>query len=111
MGDEDGGVYVSRAEARQWHVDDEIGGWAHMLFDHDRVKAGLWKAEPGDDRVPPAVEIPARETLLVLQGVVRVTIGEGELYELGVGDMLSIPPRSMVGWDPSPDCLVFWAYS
>lgn len=111
MSDEDSAVYVSRADARQWDVDEEIGGWAHMLFDHDRAKAGLWKTSPGEPRVADPVEIPARETLLVLQGGVHVTLEVGETYELRVGDMLSVPPRSRVGWDPSPDCLVFWAYS
>lgn len=111
MGDEDLEVYLSRVEARQWDADDEVGGWAHMLFDHDRIKAGLWKAEPGDRRGSVAVEIPARETLLVLQGGLHVSIDGGEPYELRVGDMLSIPARSLVGWDPSPDCVVFWAYS
>ena len=111
MSDEDGSVYVSRAEARQWDVDEEIGGGAHMLFDHDHGKAGLWKTAPGGPSVSDPVEIPAREMLLVLQGGVQVTIDEGETYDLRVGDMLSIPPRSRVGWDPSHDCLVFWAYS
>ncbi len=111
MSDDDDAVYLSRAEARQWDADEEVGGWAHMLFDQDRVKAGLWKAEPGDRRGRVTVEIPARETLLVLQGGVSVTIDDGEPYDLRVGDMLSIPERSLVGWDPSLDCVVFWAYS
>ena len=111
MGDEDGGVYLSRTETRGWDADDDVGGWAHMLFDHDRDKAGLWKAEPGDRRGAVTVEIPARETILVLEGSVRVTIDDGEPYDLRTGDMLSIPERSLVGWDSSSDCLVFWAYS
>ena len=111
MNNEDGATYLSRAAARGWDADNDVGGWAHMLFDLDRDKAGLWKAEPGERRAAVAVEIPARETILVLEGSVHVTIDGGEPIELRVGDMLSIPPRSLVGWHPSPDCLVFWAYS
>lgn len=104
-------VYVSRMETREWEPDEDVGGLAHMLFDHDRTKAGLWKAEPGDRRGLVEAEIPARETILVLEGLVRVTIDRGEPLDLRVGDMLSIPEGSLVGWDPTPDCTVFWVYS
>ncbi len=105
------GIYLSRGDARIWDADEEVGGSAHMLFDHGRSKAGLWRAGPGDPRGPVEVEIPARETILVLEGSVRVTIDRGTPYELQAGDMLSISERSLVGWDPTPDCIVFWAYS
>ncbi len=106
-----GEVYLSRREARVWERDDDVGGSAHMLFDHGATKAGLWRSDPRDLRGLVEVEIPARETILVLEGSVRVAVDRGETHELRVGDMLSIPERSLVGWDPSPDCLVFWVYS
>ena len=104
-------IYLSRGDARTWTADTDVGGSSHMLFDHERAKAGLWKADPDDPRGLVEVEIPARETILVLEGSVRVTIDRGTPYELQAGDMLSISERSLVGWDPTPDCIVFWAYS
>ena len=105
------GVYRSRTGTPDWKPDDEVGGSAHMLFDLGETKAGLWRAEP--DAMPGLVEveIPARETILILEGSVRVAIDRGEPHDLRAGDMLSIPERSLVGWDPSPDCKVFWIYS
>lgn len=110
MTSEAGSIYCSRSDARTWAADTDVGGSAHMLFDHDRAKAGLWRADPGDHRGLVEVEIPARETILVVEGRVRVSIDRGAPYDLGPGDMLSIPERSLVGWDPEPDCLVFWTY-
>ena len=105
------GVYHSRTDTQTWEPDLEIGGWAHMLFDHGETKAGLWRAEPSTAGGAAEAEIPARETILVLEGSVRVAIDRGEPQDLQAGDMLSIPERSLVGWDPSPDCKVFWIYS
>ena len=104
-------VYVSRSTTRDWQPDDDVGGSAHMLFDLGETKAGLWRAEPDAPRGLVEVEIPARETILVVQGGVRVTIDRGETHDLRVGDMLSIPEGSLVGWDALPDCTVFWVYS
>jgi uncharacterized cupin superfamily protein len=104
-------VYVSRATARDWSPDDEVGGSAHMLFDLGATKAGLWRAESAAPRRLVEAAIPTRETILVIEGEVRVTIDRGETYALHVGDMLSIPEGSLVGWDASPDCTVFWVYS
>ncbi len=104
-------VYRSRTDPPAWEPDLDIGGWAHMLFDHDQTKAGLWKAEPGGPAGQVEARIPARETILVLEGSVCVAIDRGEPHDLRVGDMLSIPEGSLVGWDPSADCKVFWIYS
>lgn len=105
------GVYRSRIDTTdEWELDDEVGGAAHMLFDHGETKAGLWRAEPSNDRGPAEARIPARETILVLSGEVRVGI-DGTPHELRTGDLLSIPAGALVGWDASPDCAVFWVYS
>ena len=105
-------VHRSRIGTTEWKPDTDVGGEAHMLFDLDETtKAGLWRASPGERRGLVEVGIPARETLLVLEGEVRVTIDRGEADDLVAGDMLSIPAGALVGWDASPDCLVFWTYS
>ena len=105
------GVYVSRTTTDVWEPDDEVGGSAHMLFDHGATKAGLWRALPIPAGEPATVKIPARETILVLEGSVRVTLDRVETYDLRPGDLLSIPERSLVEWDAAADCKVFWIYS
>ena len=104
-------VYVSRRDERAWEPDDDVGGSAHMLFDHGRTKVGLWRADAGAARGTVEVPIPARETLLVLEGSVRVAVDRGEPVALSEGDMMSIPAGAIVGWDADPDCLVLWVYS
>lgn len=106
-----GGVYFSQTGTPDWEPDTEVGGSAHMLFDHGETKAGLWRADPATVGGLVEVEIPARETILVLEGSVRVAVDRGVPRALAAGDMLSIPERSLVGWDPAPDCVVFWIYS
>ena len=105
------GVYLSRTDTDEWEPDDEVGGGAHMLFDHGATKAGLWRAERSNERGAVEVEIPARETIVVLEGAVRVGLDGSRHLDLRSGDMLSIPEGVRVGWDPSPDCKVFWVYS
>ncbi len=104
-------VYLSRAGTEAWEPDDDVGGSAYMLFDLGETKAGLWRADPHAPAGAAEVPIPARETIFVLEGSVRVTINRGEPNDLSVGDMLSIPAQSLVGWDASSDCKVFWIYS
>ncbi len=107
------GVYVSRIDTHEWTKDRDVGGSAHLLFEEpDGSTVGLWRADPGDAPGPaPDVEIPLRETVLVLEGHVRVGVDDRPPLELTVGDIASFPKGSRVGWDPSPDCKVFWVYS
>jgi uncharacterized cupin superfamily protein len=112
MADATGGVYQSRTTTDTWQPDSDVGGWSHLLFEHgEDSMAGLWRADPDAERRMTEVPIPARETILVLEGSVRVAVDGGESRDLVVGDMISIPAGSVVGWDPAPDCVVFWIYS
>lgn len=106
-----GDVYFSRTDPDTWEPDTDVGGSAHMLFDHGATKAGLWKADPANLKGTVEVVILSRETILVLEGSVRVAVDKGDARNLAVGDMMSIPAGAMVGWDPAPDCKVFWMYS
>lgn len=106
-----GRIYLSSTDPDLWEPDPDVGGFAHMLFDHGETKAGLWRSDPQAVQAAPTVEIPARETILVLEGSVRVAVDGGEPRPLRVGDMLSIPAGSLVGWDADAECKVFWVYS
>ena len=74
MADIGHGIYLSRIDTEEWEPDDEVGGAAHMLFDESDVsKVGLWRADEGGPRGPSdPVGLPARETIVVLEGAVRV---------------------------------------
>lgn len=107
------GIYVSRTGAERWEPDVDVGGSAHMLFDEsDTSKVGLWRADDGPARGPSdPVVLPARETLLVLEGSVHIGIDDGNELDLGPGDMASLPAGSSIVWDAAPGCKVFWVYS
>ena len=34
-----------------------------------------------------------------------------DVFDLGPGDIISLPAGAAVGWDPTDDCQVFWVYS
>src|SRR4249919_1537902 len=89
MTDLGGGIHVSRIDSEDWEPDDDVGGSTHMLFEDGETAGGLWKLEP-DSRGPQAHELPARETIVVLEGAVRIEIEGGPTLELGVGDMASM---------------------
>ena len=107
------GIYVSRVDTDDWEPDEEVGGSAHMLFDEgDASKVGLWRSDPGPTRGPSdPVVLPARETIVVLEGTVRVSVDDATNLDLGPGDMASMPEGSSIVWDADPGCKVIWVYS
>ena len=111
MSDLGNGIYLSTASDRAWVPDTDIGGQAALVVEDSSTTAGLWRSGPGPVSPADPVQIPARETIYVIAGRVRITIDDGDAFNLGPGDMISIPAQAMVGWDPSDDCEVFWVYS
>ncbi len=113
MPDIGNGIYVSRTDTDSWEPDGDVGGSAHMLFDlSDTSKVGLWRADDGPARGPSdPVVLPARETLLVLEGSVHVGIDDTSQLDLRRGDMASLPEGASIVWDAAPGCRVFWVYS
>jgi len=104
------GVYVSRVDSDEFEPDDEVGGFTHYLFEEVDAAAGLWKPEPGVSRYADHV-LPARETIVVLEGSVQVEIENGPTLDLSVGDMASMPKGAITTWHPSPDFKEVWVYS
>lgn len=113
MADLGGGVFVSRVDSDEFEVeaDEEVGGFTHTLFDDGASSAGLWK--PGSDvgDFPKTGALPARETIVVLVGSVRIEIEGGPTLNLGVGDMASMPKGAVTTWHPSSDFKEIWFYS
>lgn len=108
----DNEVFLSRTDTHDWEPDLEVGGEAHMLFDEgDASKVGLWRANGPRAAPSKPVVLPARETIVVLEGAVRVGIdGERNLH-LSIGDMASLPKGASIVWDADPGCKVIWVYS
>jgi uncharacterized cupin superfamily protein len=111
MADLGGGVFVSRVDSEEFAADPEVGGFTHTLFDDGVATAGLWK--PGSDvrDWPKTGELPARETIVVLAGSVRIEVEGGPTLVLGVGDMASMPKGAVTTWHPSADFREIWFYS
>ncbi len=105
------GVHITRTDTEEWQPDDEVGGSAHILLQEGSTIVGLWKTEPGVPTEVTNVELPARETVLILEGSVHIGIDDETEIEFGPGQIVSMPKGSTIAWDPSPDCKVFWVYS
>jgi len=111
MTDMGGGIFVSRTDADGWEPDEEVGGSVHVLFEEGDTAGGLWKPAPGGGRAAAGHRLPARETIVILEGTVRIEIEGGATLELGVGDMASLPKGAVTTWYPSPDFKEVWFYS
>jgi uncharacterized cupin superfamily protein len=111
MADLGGGIYVSRVDSDEFEPDDEVGGFTHMLFEDGETAAGLWKIGSDANGGPKGHVLPARETIVVLDGSVRIEIQDGPTLNLSQGDMASMPKGAVTTWHPSPDFRGVWIYS
>ena len=111
MTDMGGGIYVSSTDTDEWELDPEVGGSVHVLFEDGEATGGLWKLAPDVGRAAAGHRLQARETIVILEGTVRIEIEDGVTLELGVGDMASLPKGAVTTWYPSPDFKEVWFYS
>jgi uncharacterized cupin superfamily protein len=109
MADLGGDVHVMRTDSESWVPDDEDGGQVQLHYEDGDTAAGLW--QPGDDFATAENLLPARETIVVLQGTVRIEIHGGPTLELGAGDVASMPRGARTHWHPSTDFKEVWLYS
>ena len=91
------GIFVSRLATEEWEPDAEVGGEMHVLCAGLELEAGLSRFPPGGDQ-PIHWTLPARETLLVLEGHARIEIAGGPTLDLSTGDMASLPKGAVRGW-------------
>jgi len=105
-----GGVFVSRIDDDAWEPDPDVGGFMQVLYEDGDQAAGLWKPAPGMTVSEPIV-LPARETILVLEGSARIEVRGGPTLELRAGDMASMAKGSTTVWHLSPDFKEVWIYS
>ena len=101
------GVYVSTTATDAWAPDPGVPGTeVHEVVDADGISAGMTRMltvggplEWTPDR---------RETILVLEGRVRIEIEGGEALDLGPGDIASLPPGVPTVWHVTPPFKEFW---
>jgi uncharacterized cupin superfamily protein len=105
------GVYVSRVDTDEFEPDDDPGGFSHVLFEDGEAMAGLWKPDPDPSGGYAGHVLPARETIVVLAGSVRIEIENGPTLDLSTGDMASMPKGAVTTWYPSSDFREVWIYS
>lgn len=111
MTDLGSGMYASRVDSDEFERDDEVGGFTHMLFEDGDTMAGLWKPDPAVSGAYAGLVLPARETIVVLAGSVRIEVENGPTLDLSEGDMASMPKGAVTTWHPSPDFKEVWVYS
>jgi uncharacterized cupin superfamily protein len=54
------------------------------------------------------VDLPGRETLLILEGAARIEIEEGPVLELTAGDIASLPAGARTTWHLTTPFREFW---
>jgi uncharacterized cupin superfamily protein len=91
------GVFVVTASADAWEPDPDVpGSEMQQLVRADGVWAGLTRFTEVDGPVPWTPE--RREIVLILEGSVRIETAAGDVLELGVGDLFSLPPGVATTW-------------
>lgn len=101
------GVFVSSTTAEDWEPDPEVPGTLmHQLVEADGVAAGMTRID--EVGVPIEWTPTERETLLVLEGSVRIEIADGPTLELGPGDMASLAPGVGTTWHVTTPFKEMW---
>jgi uncharacterized cupin superfamily protein len=91
------GVYTSNVSTDEWEKDPEVGGEFHALCDADGVQAGLSRMTQAPEK-PVPFKSEMRETIIVLEGAVRIEIAGGPTLDLKQGDMASLPKDTETLW-------------
>jgi uncharacterized cupin superfamily protein len=91
------GVFVTSSTPDEWGPDPEVPGSAmHELVHADGLHAGLSRFTEVNGPVSWTPE--TREVALILEGSVRIELAVGASLELGVGDLVSLPPGVETTW-------------
>ncbi len=100
------GVFASAASEQGWEADPEVGGEMRLLCSVDGVEAGMSRFE--DEPGPVSWTLPARETLIVLEGEARIEIDGAPPVTLKPGDMASLPAHAHTTWHLTTPFREFW---
>lgn len=103
------GVFRSTFDADEWEADPDAGGGEmHVLVEAPDAYAGMTRFAESPD--PIEWTLPVRETVVVLEGSVRIEIDGGPTLELGVGDMASLPEGAVTTWHVTVPYRELWIF-
>ncbi|HEY2717426.1 MAG TPA: cupin domain-containing protein [Solirubrobacterales bacterium] len=102
-------AYSLIGEGGEWQ-DFEVGR-VMWLRQEGGVEAGLWACAP--EEIPPRNRsvFPKDETILILEGRVRVEVEDGPTVELGRGDAASFHAGAVGYWTVLEPVKEFFVYS
>jgi uncharacterized cupin superfamily protein len=101
------GVFVTSATTDDRGPDPEVpGSTMHELVHADGLWAGLTRFTEVNGSVPWAPE--SREVAFVLEGSVRIELEDGASFEVGPGDLFSLPPGVATTWHISVPFKEVW---
>ena len=100
------GTYRSSMDTDDWESDPDVGGELQVLVDQPDSHVGMsrYLADPGPVSWTPSV----RETLLVLEGSVRIDIEGGPSLDLRVGDVASLAAGTRTTWHVTAPFRELW---
>ncbi len=101
------GVFVSKVSTRDWEADPEVGGEVHVLCDAGGVQAGLSRFQQTPAQ-PISFKSDKRETIIILEGAVRIEIAGGATLELKQGDIASLPSGAETRWHVTAPFKEMW---
>lgn len=101
------GAFVSKASTDDWNSVPGVPGSQMRELGHaDGVWAGLTRYTSVDGPVTWTPE--QREVAVILEGSVRVEMADGDTFELGIGDLFSLPPDVETTWHISAPFKEMW---
>ena len=101
------GVFVTSATTEDWGPDPEVpGSEMHELVHADGVWAGLTRFTEVDGSAPWTPE--RREVVFVIEGSARIELEDGASFEVGPGDLFSLPPGVATTWHISVPFKEVW---
>lgn len=101
------GVFVTSSSTDRWEPDPEVPGTLmHELVRADGLYAGLTRIDHAEGPITWTPE--QREVAVVLEGSVRIDV-DGEVLDLGPGDLFSLPPGHETTWHVTTPFREMWA--
>jgi uncharacterized cupin superfamily protein len=102
------GTFVSSLHPDSWVTDPDVGGEMHVLVESGDSYVGMTRFE--SDPGPIEWTMPVRESVVVLEGSVRIEIEGGPTLELGVDDMASLPEGAVTTWHVTVPYRELWIF-
>jgi len=101
------GLFVTKADTQDWEPDPEVpGSEMHELVHEGTTWVGMTRITDAPEPMPWTPD--QRESVIVLEGSVRIVFADGSDLTLGVGDMASIPAGEPMTWHVSTPFKEMW---